>query len=207
MAICSAEDYSEGPFLTHRGRLPLVCSWRQQLAASPSFHSPPPFPFSGLFSFIGGSSSPEPVSVHLPLFAHVARRARPETAHAPLSQTQWERPRPSPQLGRNWSRGCASRDEHGRLAALLRLAAPGWDTVPWQGPAPPQAPWLRPHMAASPGLPRPWPRPRSPGGAGRRRRREGQVGRERWGRAVAEGGTFSHRRRVGDGQKDEENRG
>ena len=69
-------------------------------------------------------------------------------------------------------------------------------------------------MAPSPGLPRPWPRPRSPGGAGRRRRREGQSGSERWGRAVGwpeKGGRGAEGRErdrgMGDGQRDEEKRG
>ena len=77
--------------------------------------------------------------------------------------------------------------EQGCLAAPgPRPTAPG---MPWGAPSccltlrghrpparpsPPAGP-----MAASPGL----PRPRSPGGAGRRRRREGQSGREGWDRA------------------------
>ena len=130
----------------------------------------------------------------------------PEPAQGPRSPHG--QPQPSPQPGRSWSRDCECRDQHGCLAAPCpRPTAPG---MPWGAPSccltlrghrpparpsPPAGP-----MAASPGL----PRPRSPGGAGRRRRREGESGREGWDRAVTgqeRDGSSSEGRETGRGTR------
>ena len=111
LVIWSAEVYSEGLFPTQRGELSLVCSWRQQLAGSLSFHSPAALPFPGLFSFSRSSSSPKPVNVLLPLLAHATRRTRPETAHAHPSQMQ-----PTTSSGRNRQQALSTASGTGKIS-------------------------------------------------------------------------------------------
>ena len=145
LVIWSAEVYSEGLFPTQRGELSLVCSWRQQLAGSLSFHSPAALPFSGVFSSSHGSSCPKPANV---LFTRATRRTRPETAHAHPSQMQ-----PTTSSGRNRQPSHQRGSGRGKEAAtVLTAAGPRLEPLLLQEllqtPLPPLQTPLPPHAGA-----------------------------------------------------------